>query len=193
MSDLNFTPFPNITTSRLTLRQLNANDFEEIFFLRSNEQVNKHLDRPRAASIQDAKAFINQINTSIQNNKGLYWAIAFKNNSKLIGTICYYNISGENSSAEIGYELMPACQGKGIMQEAFSKIIQFGFETLKVEKIIAMPTKENHKSIRLLQKNNFELDIHFENENKIDDGSSYSQYFLTLQQYQTFQAPRAEE
>ena len=192
MSDLQFSSI-TLTTPRLILRQLNAADCEEIFFLRSDEQVNKHLNRAKATSPEDAKAFIKQINNAVQNNQSLYWAITLKNDSKLIGTICYYNILTENNSAEIGYELMPQFQGKGIMQEAFSKIIQLGFEALKFEKIIAVPAKENHKSIQLLQKNSFELDIHFENENKINDDSSCSQYFLTLQQYQTFQAAKAEE
>src|SRR5437868_13096004 len=121
MLNLNFTPFPNLITERLFLRQLKIEDANEIFTLRSSDEVNRFLDRPKATTIDEARQFINKINDGINKNESVYWAITFKNDSKLIGTICYWNISKENDRAEIGYELQPRYQGKGIMQEAILK------------------------------------------------------------------------
>lgn len=155
MLQLNFTPFPDLFTERLILRQLNANDANEIFKLRSDEGVNKYLNRPKANSLEDAKEFINKINNAIQNNESLYWAIMFKENLSLIGTICLWNISKENYTAEIGYELIPDYHGKGIMQEAFLKVIEYGFENMKLKRIEAYTHTDNESSIKLLVKNNF--------------------------------------
>ena len=89
MRDRNFKPFPVLKTERLTLRQLASSDDNEIFALRSNENVNKYLDRKPSKSIDDAKTFIQTINKNIQKNDSIYWAISLNDTDKLIGTICY--------------------------------------------------------------------------------------------------------
>ena len=155
MDILNFTPFPNLITERLILRQVKIQDENEVFALRSDKRVNQFLDRPKPQIVDDARGFIEKINDQITKNEGIYWAITLKNNSKLIGTICYWNISKEHSRAEIGYELHPDFQGKGIMQEVIIKVIDYGFETMKLKSIDADLDPNNIKSINLLQKNGF--------------------------------------
>jgi hypothetical protein len=53
--------FPYLTTERLQLRPLSIDDAQEICLLRSDEKHNEFIDRPRATSLDDAKAFINKI------------------------------------------------------------------------------------------------------------------------------------
>src|SRR6185312_16069327 len=102
MLTLNFSPFPTFQTERLQLRKINIEDAEQVFMLRSDERVNQFIDRPRANSIDDAKNFINQIRSRGSNSELLYWAIAQKKDSKLIGTIMFWNVSEENDQAEVG-------------------------------------------------------------------------------------------
>jgi len=158
MLNLNFTPFPYLFTERLILRQLEIGDANEIFELRSSDEVNRFLDRPKTPTIDEAKQFIYKINEVIHKNEGLYWAITLKNETRLIGTICYWNISNENDRAEIGYELHPHFQGKGIMQEAITEVIDFGFEQMNLKTITAVPSGDNLQSRKLLEKNNFKID-----------------------------------
>lgn len=166
MENLNFTPFPDLETHRLHLRQLKKEDANEIFILRSDESVNKFLDRQKAETIEDALQHIDKINTGINANENIQWAITLKDNPVLIGTISLWNIVKEKDCAEIGYELLPQFQGKGIMQEALSKVLVYVFENLKFKTIEAWLTADNLRSIRLLEKNNFRRD--FDAENKID-------------------------
>lgn len=135
MNQFTFTPFPNLTTERFTLRQLKIEDENEIFILRSDENIAKYLDRPRANSIDDARQFIQKINSSISKNELIYWAITHKDDEKLIGTICLWKISTGQSNAEVGFELLPDHQGKGVMQGVLPKIIDFGFKTIKLQLI----------------------------------------------------------
>ena len=155
MGDRNFKPFPVLKTERLTLRQLASSDDNEIFALRSNENVNKYLDRKPSKSIDDAKTFIQTINKNIQKNDSIYWAITLNDTDKLIGTICLFDFSDDNLKAEIGYELLPEFQGKGIMQEATSKVIDFGIQRIGLNLIQAFTHSENQSSTRLLEKFNF--------------------------------------
>lgn len=155
MAEKNFNPFPVLKTERLTLRQLVSSDANEIFALRSNDNVNKYLDRKPSKSIDDAKNFIHAIHENSKRNDSVYWAITLTGVDKLIGTICLYDFTNDNSKAEIGYELLPGFQGKGIMQEATSKIIDFGMQHIGLKSIEAYTHAENDRSTRLLEKFNF--------------------------------------
>ena len=152
---MNFTPFTNLTTERLLLRELQLTDAHEIFLLRSNKEVNELIDRVTATSIDEAHQFINMIISNQLNNKSFMWVITLKDEPKLIGTIVYWNIVKEKNQAEIGYEMLPQYHGKGIMQEALLKVIDFGFKTLGLKAIVAEPKSNNQPSIKLLEKCGF--------------------------------------
>ena len=150
-----FTPFPVLKTERLILRKLSVNDDKEIFALRSDKQVNKYLGRDPSSTIEDARKFIHKIAEVVRQNEGIYWAITLSSNDNLVGTICLFNFSNENDQAEIGYELLPAFQGQGIMQEAASKVIAFGLDVIGLKAIEAYTHLENENSSNLLKKFNF--------------------------------------
>src|SRR5580765_484817 len=112
------TSFPTLTTERLELRKLSEEDKHEIFNLRTDERVNLYLDRVKPENIQDAVDFINYINKGIEKGQSNYWAICLRTNHRLLGTICLWNFSEEEQSAEIGFELSCDAQGMGLMKEA---------------------------------------------------------------------------
>lgn len=58
MLELNFSPFPELKTQRLLLRKLEITDANEIFFLRSNENVLRYLGKEPAKTISEAEEFI---------------------------------------------------------------------------------------------------------------------------------------
>lgn len=155
MIERTFTPFPILTTERLTLRQLVITDEQEIFTLRSDSEINKYLDRPISNTIDDAKKFINKVNEGISNNDSLYWAITLNNKNTLVGTICLFSFSDEGDKCEIGYELLTNFQGQGIMNEAIEKVIDYTFSVTKVRKIEALIHRDNQSSIKLLKKLSF--------------------------------------
>jgi [ribosomal protein S5]-alanine N-acetyltransferase len=151
----NFIPFPILTTDRLTLRQLSTADKQDVFTLRSAPEINKYLDRQPSRTIEDAINFINTINNSIKKNDSLYWAITLTNSKTFVGTICLFNFSGENNKCEMGYELLTNFQGQGIMKEAAEKVIDYVFETVKLQKIEAFTHIDNQQSTKLLEKLGF--------------------------------------
>jgi ribosomal-protein-alanine N-acetyltransferase len=155
MLNRSFTPFPILITERLILRQLVISDEQEIFTLRSDSEINKYLDRQVSNTLEDARNFINKVNENINKNDSLYWAIALGDKNILGGTICLFGFSDENSKCEIGYELLTNFQGQGIMREAAEKVIDYAFNTIKVQKIEAFLHRDNQRSIKLLDKLSF--------------------------------------
>lgn len=164
-----FAVFPNLFTPRLALRQLKTDDGQALVALRSDDVVNRYLDRPKAVILPETCEFINKINSGIIKNELFYWAITLINDDKLIGTICYWNINADRSEAEIGYELDPEYHGKGLMREAMAKVIEYGFQTASFKVITAYTNVDNHSSIKLLERTSFNIDQNLTNKHKNDE------------------------
>lgn len=165
MVNRSFTPFPILTTERLTLRQLSTDDGQNIFALRSDTEINKYLDRQASKTIEDAINFINKINDNIKKNDSIYWAITLTNSKIFVGTICLFDFSNEKNKCEIGYELLTNFQGQGIMKEAIRKVIDYAFQTIRLKKIEAFTHNGNQSSTKLLTKFDFKKLIEADKEN----------------------------
>ena len=61
----------------------------------------------------------------------------------------------EADSGELGYGIIPFYQGQGLMKEALLSIIEYGFCSMKLKSLDAYTEKHNVKSIKLLEKCNF--------------------------------------
>jgi ribosomal-protein-alanine N-acetyltransferase len=155
MLNLNFTPFPTITTQRLVLRQLQDYDVHELFALRIDESVNRFLNRPLPESVNDVRGFIAKVNQITHDNEGLYWVITRKNEDKLLGAIGLRNFGPEQYQAEIGYELHPDHQGQGFMHEAITHVLAYGFGRLGLQAIMADTDPGNLRSIQILERHGF--------------------------------------
>jgi ribosomal-protein-alanine N-acetyltransferase len=149
--------FQAINTERLFLRRLQATDWEVISFLRSDKEVNKFVKRPSAETREEAFEFISKINKGIVEKKLFYWAIEHKKTNNAIGTICLWNFSQGGKSAEVGFDLSPQFQGRGMMSESLKSIIDFGFNKLQLCSMVAYTNKENQSSKRLLERKGFKL------------------------------------
>ena len=164
------TNFPCLETQRLELRALQQDDAPQIFELRSSKQVNQYLDRKPAASMEDAVGFINKIQSGMVTGKQIFWAIHLKGEKKLVGTVLLWNLSPAEAKAELGYELLPDYQGKGLMQEAVRAALRYGFETMKLQTIEAFTLPVNKASLRVLEKFHFTRDGEAEKRADENDG-----------------------
>lgn len=153
---LDFKKFPQLTTERLVLRNIESTDAPLIHKLRSDEVVNQFVGRDNSSTVEKAKEFILKIQNLVGKNEGLYWIIRLKENNDLIGTVCLWNFDTKNEIVEIGYEMLPEFQGRGIMSEALKAVLAHTFEVMKARIITAFPSSDNINSVAILKKLNFE-------------------------------------
>lgn len=146
---------PLLTTPRLQLRPLKESDAEGIFALRSSAAVNKYIDRPSQTKPEEASAFITKISGLTAEGKSCYWALTEKEKDALIGTACIWNLSADGQTAELGYEMNPTHQGKGLMTEAVKAVIDFAFSQTELQTLEAWTHKDNQASSQLLLKLGF--------------------------------------
>ena len=162
------TNFPEISTERLILRQLSLNDRRDIFKLRSNKEVNRLITRESPKNLNGADAFIQSCLDGFENQNRVFWAIQFKEDNQIIGSIVFDKINSENSYTEIGYELNPDYHQEGIMTEAMKPVLEFGKSTMNLKTIEAYTHQNNTASIALLEKYAFILDADKKDESSED-------------------------
>lgn len=149
-----FQPFPILTSNRLQLKSFEEDDLSRIFSLRSNEEVAKYLDRPLMHDQKEAASYLDKMQQGVAGGEWIIWGIHFEEEG-FVGSICLWNLSMENSTADIGYELLPSYQGRGIMSEAIPLVLQYGFQEMDLIRIEAEVHPQNIPSIALLEKYGF--------------------------------------
>ena len=61
--------------------------------------------------------------------------VTVNNNLEIIVKICLWNFYKDYKTAEVGYNLNPNFQKKGIMSESLKSVVNFGFIELHKERI----------------------------------------------------------
>ncbi len=69
----------------------------------------------------------------------------------MIGRVCIWNFSEDNTIAELGYEMNSANQGNGNMNDAIRCVIDFAFNSISLKTIEAYAHNENARYIKLLK------------------------------------------
>ncbi|MET3536284.1 GNAT family N-acetyltransferase [Chryseobacterium limigenitum] len=147
-----------LETERLQLKEINESYVEDILKIRGNEIINQFVQRNSPKNNYDALQFILTIKERTRNHETFYWGISLKDQTNLIGTICLWKFSDDRKQAEVGYELLPDYHRKGIMSEALTAVVNYGFNTLNLQEIVAMTNKFNENSKGILLKHQFVLE-----------------------------------
>ena len=147
-------PFPILKTDRLYLREIQESDLEQVYFLRSDKNINKYIQRAQQ-TLETSKAHIALLAENHRKNKSISWGIITKESNVLIGTICLWNFSEDRKTCEVGYDLDPKFQGRGIMGEALKAVLDFGFNNYNFKTIEAYTDFRNIPSKMLLKRHGF--------------------------------------
>jgi ribosomal-protein-alanine N-acetyltransferase len=105
--------------------------------------------------LDDTRGLIQRLQASYDRRESIFWCITLKGEDAVIGSCCFWNFSLGFHCAEIGYELHRAYWRKGVMAEAISAIVTYGFTKLGLHRIEANPLAGNVASRKLLLKLGF--------------------------------------
>lgn len=148
--------FPQLETSRLTLREMTLDDVEFYFHHFNNEKIVEGSIFPGPKSLETAKKELELYCVNpFKENRGIRWGIIRREHDELIGTCGYYDWNKTAHRAEIGYDLEPAYWGQGIMTEALQAALQYGFERMRLNRIQVLIDSKNTRSVKLVDKLGF--------------------------------------
>ncbi len=103
-----------------------------------------------------------------------------KNTKRVIGNCGFHSWLKEHSRTEISYELHEPFRKQGFMNEALKKIIPFGFEVLKINRIEAIISPSNIDSIKTVERIGFKKEGLLRKHHKTGDGTFNDSFLYAL-------------
>jgi ribosomal-protein-alanine N-acetyltransferase len=146
-----FTNMPTLTTERLLLRPMHPMDAEDMFDYARRPEVTKYLLWREHEDICFTRDYLNYIGRRYSLGDFYDWAVVERQSGRMIGTCGFTKIDAANNSAEIGYVLNPDFHRRGYGREAVAKILEFGFESLSLNRIEARFMQGNEASLALMK------------------------------------------
>ncbi len=150
-----FDKFPILDLSKYILRELDMDDYLDIYEIYSDNETLKYQTMGCFKGEQDAKDFIEEVLKAYQDKRFVRWAIEMKGDCKLIGLIALYDINVEDGTAKLGYILNRNYWHKSIMYENLKYLIDFLFEKVDLKLLEVQIHPENNDSINLASKLGF--------------------------------------
>tara|TARA_R110001632_G_scaffold17219_4_gene54822 strand:+ start:679 stop:1227 length:549 start_codon:yes stop_codon:yes gene_type:complete len=146
-----------IETERLLLREITLDDIDELFKLHSDPVVQYYTGEPVVESIEEIeRAILKRINDYEKYGFGR-WATVLKDGMHFVGWAGLAYLP-EFDEIDLGYRFLPKYWSLGIATEASRAILTYGFDALKLKKIIAIAMKEHKASIKVMEKIGMEFD-----------------------------------
>lgn len=140
---------PLFETPRLFLKPVTIQDAPDLFEYASDVETTLHVSFDPHKNIQDTYAFLERAFSWYKEKNFFNYGIYDKETNKLIGMGGY---SYDPHCVNLGYILNKKYWGRGIMVEACSAIIDFGFKNLLIHRIGAYHSHANPKSGRVMEK-----------------------------------------
>jgi len=142
-----------LETDRLLLRHQTLEDLDALWALYCNPEITKYIpDAPR--SYEEAKDELEWHMHGHPRHPELgLWATIHKETGRFIGRcgLLPWEIEGKQE-VEIAYTLSQEYWGQGLGTEAAKSILQYGFEKLKLRRLICLIDPENVASQRVAEK-----------------------------------------
>ncbi len=152
--------FPRLETERLVLRQIVPADAEDLFHIFSDEETMRYWNCRPYTSVGQARRLIDGMAEVTRRGAGIHWSIALRDDERLIGKCGYNEWRKAHRRGDISYIVARKHWGQGIVSEALSAMLEYGFDHMNLHSVEAGVTPGNDASTRMLQKLGFRLEGH---------------------------------
>lgn len=147
-----------LETDRLILRWLTVEDAAFILELVNDPSWLQFIGDRGVRTLEDARNYILKGPVEMYGRLGFgLYLVELKDEGVPIG-MCGLIKRDSLKDVDIGFAFLPSFRGRGYAYEAASAVLAYGKSTLGLERIVAIVSPGNDRSIRLLEK----LGLHFE-------------------------------
>lgn len=156
-----YSQFPPLRTERLLLRQVTADDAEDLYELCADPQVTGLQDWHGPASLSETEAIIESWRQGYADKRVIAWGVTLRGCRPLIGTVTLMPTRGSFEDLPrfplaLGYDLKPRFWNRGIASEAVRAVLDFSRASLGPHRIQAEVHPDNAASLRVLRKLGFQ-------------------------------------
>lgn len=171
--------FQTIETERLLLKVVDAKTLKDIYANYSEEEAMSILGfTTREEYLADKAKSDGGFETYDRSILGFIMVI--KENNTAIGRCGFHNWYHAHQRAELGYAIFnEKHRGHGYMREAMPAILEYGFNTMKLNRIEAFIGPENEPSLKVVKKHNFKQEGHLK-QHYVRDGIAEDSLLFAL-------------
>ena len=142
---------PILKTERLRLRPFSLDDAPKVQKLAGDKEIARTtLLIPHPYKDGDAEIWINTHKPMLEKGKSITYAIVLKDTDELIGAIGL-TLSKDYDHAEIGFWIGVPYWGRGFCTEAAMRVLKYGFEEHKLNRIFANHMTSNPASGKVME------------------------------------------
>jgi RimJ/RimL family protein N-acetyltransferase len=146
---------PTLRTPRLDLRALTTADRADLFVIYGDAAVMAFTSDPAFPDLSYVDQMLASVARLFAERTSLEWGVSLRAEGRIIGTCGLHSFDAEQQCAEIGCILGRAYWGLGLMREALSAVIDFGFERFGLQTLKADIDAPNVRSLALFQRLGF--------------------------------------
>ena len=150
--------FPELETENLLMRQIRLDDVDD-----GMVEI-AYFDGQKASDQTETVEMIEKIEGLYVTGDLIHWGIFQKTDGALVGSCGYYR-GFKDGAGEIGGILRPEYRHQGVMQPAIEAAIRFAFETMGLQEVFAITSKENQPAQKLLEKLGFAYESDYKEKN----------------------------
>ena len=143
---------PGLETPRLTLRKVTMGDLEDMFAYSSDEEVTRFLRWGPHRAVEETESYIREVMREYKEGKDGPWGIEYKETGRMVGSIHLMAISAQHSKAQIGFVLSRSYWNRGLMSEALTRVLEYSFESIGLNRIEGFCLVDNRAGIRVMEK-----------------------------------------
>lgn len=148
--------FPTLSTHRLHLREITQGDVHEMFATLGDPDLMKWFGDPTPNLAATAEVIDTLASWRTLPDPGVRWGLERKAQPGLVGSCGLFRWVRRHRTCVIGYELARQAQGQGLMHEALSCAIDWGWEHMDLVRIVAHIHPDNVASQAVVDKLGFE-------------------------------------
>jgi len=149
-----------LETNRLLMREFSEEDAIGMYELNKDPEVIRYTGDEPFASVETARDFIVRYDEYKTYGCGRL-TVLLKDTMEYAGW-CGLKYDPASSETDLGFRLLKKFWNKGLATEASLKSVEFGFNELKVDRIIGRAMQGNQASINVLKKTGMIFEKEFE-------------------------------
>jgi RimJ/RimL family protein N-acetyltransferase len=147
-----------LETERLILRWLSPDDAAFIFRLVNEPSWLKYIGDKGVRTLQDAENYIRNGPVEMYGRLGFgLYLVELRDGGEPLG-ICGLIKRESLEDVDLGFAFLPNFWGNGYAYEAAAAAMSYGKNVVGLSRIVAIVSRDNHPSSKLLEKLGFRLD-----------------------------------
>ena len=139
-----------LETPRLTIRGFETSDLRALYEICSDAEVMQFVGDNKPLTLEQCEQWIAISNANYERQNFGAMAVIENSGQDLIG-YCGIVLGEDTNAPEIIYGFAKSAWGKGFASEAANAMLKHGFQTVKLERIVATADPENTASLKILE------------------------------------------